>query len=185
MRTAFAMITTFFLQAEDGIRDHCVTGVQTCALPILNSFSQNVSKPAQQLFEQAVKSSSEGRAEEAATLLTEAIKIFPDYFDAHLMLGKLFLNAHRLEEATGELDRARQINPKDDRAYQSFGVISMRQRNFALAVAVCAEAARLNPANPVNTLLKTIALINQANAIDPAVSEKAAADRAYIIERAE
>src|SRR5260221_2834677 len=24
-----------FLQAEDGIRDHCVTGVQTCALPIL------------------------------------------------------------------------------------------------------------------------------------------------------
>src|SRR5438132_7150062 len=27
----------FFFQAEDGIRDHCVTGVQTCALPILCS----------------------------------------------------------------------------------------------------------------------------------------------------
>src|SRR5215204_1385624 len=27
----------FFFQAEDGIRDHCVTGVQTCALPILQS----------------------------------------------------------------------------------------------------------------------------------------------------
>src|SRR5260221_176917 len=26
--------TSFFFQAEDGIRDHCVTGVQTCALPI-------------------------------------------------------------------------------------------------------------------------------------------------------
>src|SRR5436190_24325419 len=25
---------SFFFQAEDGIRDHCVTGVQTCALPI-------------------------------------------------------------------------------------------------------------------------------------------------------
>src|SRR6202012_2042545 len=24
----------FFFKAEDGIRDHCVTGVQTCALPI-------------------------------------------------------------------------------------------------------------------------------------------------------
>src|SRR5438034_7560273 len=24
----------FFFHAEDGIRDHCVTGVQTCALPI-------------------------------------------------------------------------------------------------------------------------------------------------------
>src|SRR5438034_7697111 len=29
----------FFFQAEDGIRDHCVTGVQTCALPI--SFSSS------------------------------------------------------------------------------------------------------------------------------------------------
>src|SRR5260221_205245 len=27
-------IIVFFFQAEDGIRDHCVTGVQTCALPI-------------------------------------------------------------------------------------------------------------------------------------------------------
>src|SRR5260221_1254660 len=27
-------IVVFFFQAEDGIRDHCVTGVQTCALPI-------------------------------------------------------------------------------------------------------------------------------------------------------
>src|SRR5437588_6296637 len=26
--------SVFFFQAEDGIRDHCVTGVQTCALPI-------------------------------------------------------------------------------------------------------------------------------------------------------
>src|SRR5438034_10619837 len=28
------MFSVFFFQAEDGIRDHCVTGVQTCALPI-------------------------------------------------------------------------------------------------------------------------------------------------------
>src|SRR5205807_10039260 len=28
-------ITCFFFQAEDGIRDYKVTGVQTCALPIL------------------------------------------------------------------------------------------------------------------------------------------------------
>ena len=27
----------FFFQAEDGIRDHCVTGVQTCALPICDN----------------------------------------------------------------------------------------------------------------------------------------------------
>src|SRR5688572_32552619 len=30
------MLFFFFFQAEDGIRDLTVTGVQTCALPILN-----------------------------------------------------------------------------------------------------------------------------------------------------
>src|SRR5947207_13576173 len=31
------LVFFFFFQAEDGIRDHCVTGVQTCALPISRS----------------------------------------------------------------------------------------------------------------------------------------------------
>src|SRR5437763_11182669 len=34
------MIFFFFFQAEDGIRDTSVTGVQTCALPILPVVSQ-------------------------------------------------------------------------------------------------------------------------------------------------
>src|SRR5438034_3976984 len=32
--SSISFIFFFFFQAEDGIRDHCVTGVQTCALPI-------------------------------------------------------------------------------------------------------------------------------------------------------
>src|SRR5688500_20363452 len=31
------MLVVFFFQAEDGIRDYKVTGVQTCALPICRS----------------------------------------------------------------------------------------------------------------------------------------------------
>src|SRR5690606_40019742 len=34
------IIFFFFFQAEDGIRDFHVTGVQTCALPILNDSKQ-------------------------------------------------------------------------------------------------------------------------------------------------
>ena len=33
----FRVEWVFFFQAEDGIRDRLVTGVQTCALPILSS----------------------------------------------------------------------------------------------------------------------------------------------------
>src|SRR2546425_8296087 len=32
--TVFVLMVFFFFQAEDGIRDKLVTGVQTCALPI-------------------------------------------------------------------------------------------------------------------------------------------------------
>src|SRR6266852_7708599 len=35
----------FFFQAEDGIRDATVTGVQTCALPILNCWGYNGQTP--------------------------------------------------------------------------------------------------------------------------------------------
>ena len=32
----------FFFQAEDGIRDRLVTGVQTCALPIFGTFGKTI-----------------------------------------------------------------------------------------------------------------------------------------------
>src|SRR2546422_7451256 len=35
------LLCFFFFQAEDGIRDVAVTGVQTCALPILDSGKHN------------------------------------------------------------------------------------------------------------------------------------------------
>src|SRR6266545_5870759 len=34
MRRCASLMNNFFFQAEDGIRDKLVTGVQTCALPI-------------------------------------------------------------------------------------------------------------------------------------------------------
>src|SRR5256885_131541 len=36
-----AVLAYFFFQAEDGIRDYKVTGVQTCALPICKACSSN------------------------------------------------------------------------------------------------------------------------------------------------
>src|SRR6202012_6240948 len=49
-----------FFQAEDGIRDHCVTGVQTCALPISQIHGSRSSKglgiAVQQAFSQLVRS---------------------------------------------------------------------------------------------------------------------------------
>src|SRR5260221_7169942 len=40
-----AVSSFFFFQAEDGIRDHCVTGVQTCALPICDVARADLNVP--------------------------------------------------------------------------------------------------------------------------------------------
>src|SRR5256885_6495892 len=39
------MLLFFFFQAEDGIRDYKVTGVQTCALPICTALSTRALSP--------------------------------------------------------------------------------------------------------------------------------------------
>src|SRR5260221_5896049 len=39
------VVCLFFFQAEDGIRDHCVTGVQTCALPISRPKASTENEP--------------------------------------------------------------------------------------------------------------------------------------------
>src|SRR2546430_17165753 len=50
----------FFFQAEDGIRDLTVTGVQTCALPILLKFLRNdVAKNAAFLLLEVITSGSQ------------------------------------------------------------------------------------------------------------------------------
>src|SRR5436190_7429938 len=54
MLSAYCMFVFFFFQAEDGIRDHCVTGVQTCALPI--SFRFFSGSPAMDLRNVAYRS---------------------------------------------------------------------------------------------------------------------------------
>jgi tetratricopeptide (TPR) repeat protein len=152
---------------------------------VVSGFSQQVPKPAQQAFDRAMKLSSESKPEVAIEKLREAVREFPEYYEAHLQLGNQLMKSGRLNEALSELDRAREINPKDERLYQSFGLLLMRQKNYAVAVAVFSEAVRLNPANAVNVVMKATALIYQAYAMNASASDEVARDRQHVLTRAE
>src|SRR5699024_11462919 len=55
------LLIFFFFQAEDGIRDRNVTGVQTCALPIyfsMNSFSSQTATPSDCAFSSLLPASA-------------------------------------------------------------------------------------------------------------------------------
>src|SRR5215217_5031906 len=136
---------------------------------VVNAFRQDVPPAAKAALETGLNLAAQGKSEGAVEKMRKAIQIFPEYFDAHLHLGNTFLKTDQFKDAIVELDRAREINPKDERAYQSFGLLMMRQRNYAVAVAVFAEAARLNPANPMNAVMRATALIHQAATTDESI----------------
>lgn len=144
---------------------------------VVNAFSQNVPPAAKQALDAGIKLAEQGNTEAAIENMRKAIQVFPQYFDAHLQLGNVLLKIDQLQESIAELDKAREINPNDERAYQSFGLLLMKQRNYAVAVAIFAEAARLNPENPLNAVMRATALIHQA-----AGSE---AERSTLLSRAE
>lgn len=133
---------------------------------VVNAFTQEVPHTARQNFEEGMKLADSGKREDAIEKMRQAIVAFPKYFDAHLQLGNLFLKTGKAAEAIAELDIAREINPNDERTFQSFGLLMLSQRNYPVAVAVYEEAGRLNPSNAMNPLMRGIALIHQAATTD-------------------
>jgi tetratricopeptide (TPR) repeat protein len=121
----------------------------------------------------------------AQTLLKEALKIYPDYFDAHLALGNELFKAGKLREAMTEFERARSINPKDDQVYLSVGLVMMQQKRYDVAAAVFADASLLNPNEPLHPLMRGIALVRQASAINLADAKSSEAERDALYKKAE
>lgn len=184
--TVYAEVTAFGASAQSFTQDIQLRPIVRKATPpagVVNAFTQDVPPDAKQALDAGLKLAEEGKTEAAIENMQQAVKIFPKYFEAHLHLGNAFLRAEQFNEAIAELDLAREINPNDERTYQSFGLLLMKQRNFAVAVAVFAEAARLNPANPTNPVMRATALIHQAANVS--ASAPSNEDRAHLLSRAE
>lgn len=153
--------------------------------PARAAFAQNVPPAARAAFGRATKLVGAAKAQERIAALREAVQLFPDYFDARLELGSELLKAGDLNGAINEFDHARRINPKDDRVYYYFGLVMLRQGKTALAAAVFAEAARLNPVEPQYPLMRSGALIDAVSTINPSQSKQAADDRKLLLDEAE
>ena len=92
----------------------------------------------------------------------DAIATFNDYFDAHFALGKELFREGKDEEALEALERARQINDRQDAVFYMFGLVMMKQRKFVIAEYAFREATRLNPNNVASRFYHGQALIEIA-----------------------
>jgi tetratricopeptide (TPR) repeat protein len=150
-----------------------------------NSFRQDVPIAARSLFERAVRMAQAGKGDLAQALLKESLKLYPNYFDAHLALGNELSKVGRLSEAMAEFESARKINPRDDQVYLSVGLVMMQQKKYDLAASVFADASLLNRAEPLHRLMRGIALVRQAAALKQPNSKSAQSERNTLYRKAE
>lgn len=125
-------------------------------------FAQDVPKPARAAYEKAIAKLREGKSEEGIALLREATASFNEYFDAHFALGKELFRIGKDNEALEELERARQINDRQDALYQVFGLVMLKQQKYKLAQRIFAEAININANNVHAHFYRGLTLIELA-----------------------
>jgi Tfp pilus assembly protein PilF len=134
---------------------------QLLGLPGVN-FVQDVPKAARASYEKAIAKFRETKPEEGIALLREAIAAFDDYFDAHFALAREMFREGKDNEALHELERARQINDRQDAVFHLFGRVMMKQQKFVVAEYAFGQAAKLNPTNAGAHFYRGLALIEVA-----------------------
>ena len=131
----------------------------TALAPPGTHFAQDVPKPAREAYDKGMAKLREGKSDEGIALLREATTNFNDYFDAHFAIGKELYRAGKYGDALESLERARQINDRQDTVYYLFGLVMLKQQKFAIAEYAFREATRLNANNATTRFYHGVALI--------------------------
>ncbi len=133
------------------------------AVPPGITFAQDIPPAARKAFDEGVARIKEGRSSEGVALLREAIKIFPDYFNANFALAsELSKSESATKEALQLLERARQVNDRDARIYHLFGILMARERKYLVAEFAFREAIQRDPTNAQSYFSHAITLIELA-----------------------
>lgn len=84
------------------------------------------------------------RMEEGLQHLQQAVKLYPNYLEAQLLLGTVYMDGQKWEPAEAALRQALKINPKTAHAYFALGEIYRRQKKFAPAEKELLEGLKLD-----------------------------------------
>lgn len=105
---------------------------------------RSLSEAAQNLFRRAIQLLQAGQPMAAAPLLSEAIRLNPQYFDAHHALGSVLIGTGRFPEASAMLLRALALKPDSAAAWRDLGIACDRQNQHEPAIEAFQRAVTLN-----------------------------------------
>jgi eukaryotic-like serine/threonine-protein kinase len=86
-----------------------------------------------------------GRKEEAAEELRKAVKLQPNYVEAHRLLGTVLAEDARLDEAVAEFESALNLQPASPETYHSLGLAYFDHGKFEQAVQAFTKETELRP----------------------------------------
>ncbi len=87
---------------------------------------------------------AEKKTDAAITHLQKATRIYPDYYEAHMMLGQLYMDMNQWEKAEASLKEAVRIDPKAVSALTSLGEVYRREKKYEEAQKILEEALKLD-----------------------------------------
>jgi tetratricopeptide (TPR) repeat protein len=99
---------------------------------------------AQREFEKGRAAVLAKKLEKGLHHLKKAIALYPDFFDAQLLLGTIYMDAQQWDKAESALRRALEMRPSTIAAHASLGEVYRRQKRYAEAEKVLQEGLRLD-----------------------------------------
>lgn len=100
---------------------------------------------ARQLYNQGLKELQRGNHSEAIDLLRRAIEQFPNYAEAHHLLGMAYANTRQTTSAESELKMAIALHPNFARAYHDLGLLYVHLGHLQQAEQTLTEAMAVYP----------------------------------------
>ena len=100
---------------------------------------------ARQYNERAIALAKQGNLEEATALFREAVRLWPDFAEAHNNLGLALREQGQLAAAVAQYQQALRLKPNYVNAHYNLGNALQAQGQLAAAVAQYQEALRLQP----------------------------------------
>jgi Tfp pilus assembly protein PilF len=95
-------------------------------------------------FEKGLAALAEKKSDSAISQFRKTVEIYPDFYDAYVELGQLYMDASQWENAEASFRQAVRINPKSVMAMVSLGEVYRRQKKYEEGERVLEEALKVD-----------------------------------------
>jgi tetratricopeptide (TPR) repeat protein len=122
-----------------------VLGGAVVLLWLLNVGSVGWSHEAKAPYQEAVRAYSQNRDAEALEAVKRALSIYPNYAEAHFLMGLISMRQNRTAEATAAIQKAVSIYPNFAEAHYQLAVLLQQQKKLKPAEAELLKAVEIFP----------------------------------------